>query len=274
MLYSSYDQFDNFCQSYNSDFIDSLATASSSLHNNSFVHFDLNLSNDDFVVFNQLTSAQNKDDCYFDECLNCDNTKNQTQALIDCINNSSDSEATIINQAVSIVIKLANDIKITLGNPHDYILVQFRNLYNNLDTDVVANNNQDWHIDSLYSDFAQRTIITFKGNPTDFYPLASDKRNEYNDLYNIYNSGQNYSALQDFIDPALISNPKTGQGTIFTNLADNAAVHAIPKSGGELGSTRIVLIIDIASKETMDLFNNRLIEDEQNPRPINQTPIC
>lgn len=274
MLDFYYNQFDNFCEAYNLGFIDSLAAAKANLSNNSFIHFDLNLLSDHLAIFSQLISGANKENCWFDGCLNCNDSQDQTQALIDCISKSSSSESIIIHQAVNVISKLAKDIKFAIGNPHDYILVQFRVLYNSLNNSPTEN--QDWHTDGLYSDFAQRTIITFKGNPTDFYYLASEKRVEYNDLYSIYNSGQNYSALQDFITPELISKARVNQGTIFTNLADNAAVHATPKTGGEPGSTRITLIVDVASQEVMASHNNKLAEEGGNSQPhfINQTPAC
>lgn len=263
--------YDDFLSS-DFNYINSLQQANSIIEpDRDFAHFDLFLEKEEQEVFDQVyvplftesekneamkknIFLQYKESVFFDRCLNCNYAEYPLEDLrLELLEKITDES--LVDSLIKIIRKISINTKYAIGNDNDYIVAQFR---------IIPSHFGDarWHTDGLFKDVDRRVIMTFKGEPTEFYQASEEFKKEILENMEDYSKSKHYNG----IDITKINKATSGQATIFNNKVENAALHSSPLI---FNSIRIVLIIDIVDPESMELLNLELEEDGY---VVNQSP--
>lgn len=214
--------------------VNNIEQASSKLgEDNPFVNYNINFTNEEVQVLKDFTlniplfRSENYYD-YFEANSTAEISK-ISNSFLRFLNHVSSSK-----EYTDVVVKLMERIFLAASynnNPDEITLLDFRvtspSKGYNIDT--------TWHIDYIFSSCMHRNFITFKGPPTLFYNDKSVKEQ----IFNQDSAENTYS--QQLIDPAKIDRPALGQGTVFIQGGDNAALHAGTDRTDE---DRLVMILD------------------------------
>lgn len=232
-----------------------------------YVFYDLTLLSTEVHALNSLMLNEEalKQFDHFEAKSTTNNIKEQLMNFFKAVSLSS-------NTNLNTTVNLINRIFMTASsynNENEIALFDLRVSSSNIGYGVP----HDWHTDDIYAECQHRNFITLVGPSTLFYNDINVKdqilsgQAEMSEILALKTESSSYSvAGENLIDYSKVERASFGQGAIFYQGTNDAALHTGPR---ETFTNRITVIIDKCDISVIPkILENQAGDDTSRARPI------